>query len=88
MTELQVGMEFMYCFIIFYNSDYMTIYLFTGRIAALNMVGKPTEVKSVPFFWTVQFGKSIRYTGFGLGYDDIVIHGDLDELKFIAYYTK
>uniref|UniRef100_A0A672JIY8 Apoptosis inducing factor mitochondria associated 4 n=1 Tax=Salarias fasciatus TaxID=181472 RepID=A0A672JIY8_SALFA len=35
-----------------------------GRVAALNMLNKPTKIESVPFFWTVLLGKSIRYTGF------------------------
>lgn len=35
----------------------------SGRVAALNMLKKPTKLESVPFFWTVLFGKSIRYTG-------------------------
>lgn len=26
--------------------------------------------------------------GYGPGYDDIVVHGDLDQPKFVAYYTK
>lgn len=34
-----------------------------GRTAALNMLGQNTPVTSVPFFWTVLFGKSLRYTG-------------------------
>jgi NADPH-dependent 2,4-dienoyl-CoA reductase/sulfur reductase-like enzyme len=34
-----------------------------GHIAALNMVGKPTEIQTVPFFWTMLFGKGIRYAG-------------------------
>lgn len=36
---------------------------FTGRIAALNMLEKPTELSSVPFYWTVLLGKTIRYAG-------------------------
>ncbi|KAK3084850.1 hypothetical protein FSP39_020165 [Pinctada imbricata] len=59
-----------------------------GHTAALSILGKPEQIKSVPFFWTVQYGKSIRYTGYGPGYDDVVVHGDLDALKFVAYYTK
>jgi len=57
-------------------------------VAALNLVGKVTDIKSVPFFWTVVCGKSLRYTGYGVGYDDIYIHGNLDELKFAAFYFK
>lgn len=34
-----------------------------GRIAGLSIAGKAKEIHSVPYFWTVQYGKSIRYTG-------------------------
>ena len=26
--------------------------------------------------------------GYGDGFDDVVIQGDLDDLKFVAFYTK
>ncbi|XP_059224331.1 apoptosis-inducing factor 3 isoform X2 [Stomoxys calcitrans] len=57
-----------------------------GRIAALNMVGKTTEeLRAVPFFFTMLFGKGFRYSGYGK-YNDVVIEGDLDNLKFVAYF--
>ncbi|XP_012680667.2 apoptosis inducing factor mitochondria associated 4 [Clupea harengus] len=59
-----------------------------GRIAGLSMVKKPTEINSVPFFWTVLLGKSIRYTGYGQGYTDIVFKGKVEERKFLAFYLK
>uniref|UniRef100_A0A8D2QR92 Apoptosis inducing factor mitochondria associated 3 n=1 Tax=Zosterops lateralis melanops TaxID=1220523 RepID=A0A8D2QR92_ZOSLA len=59
-----------------------------GRIAALNMLAHGTEISTVPYLWTAMFGKSIRYAGHGEGFDDVVIQGDLDELKFVAFYTK
>jgi NADPH-dependent 2,4-dienoyl-CoA reductase/sulfur reductase-like enzyme len=59
-----------------------------GRVCGLNIAGVTTDIQSVPFFWTVVCGKSIRYCGYGAGFDDIVIHGDLAELKFTAFYTK
>ena len=37
-----------------------------GRVVGSNMVASPGDmipVKSVPFFWTQQYGKSLRYTG-------------------------
>lgn len=58
-----------------------------GATAARNMLGQKVVVRSVPFFWTVLFGKSLRYTGHGK-YDDVVISGDLDGLAFIAYYCQ
>uniref|UniRef100_A0AAY4BMS7 Rieske domain-containing protein n=1 Tax=Denticeps clupeoides TaxID=299321 RepID=A0AAY4BMS7_9TELE len=59
-----------------------------GRVAALGMMGRSVEIKTVPYFWTAMFGKSIRYAGYGDGFDDVVIQGDLDDLKFVAFYTK
>ena len=59
-----------------------------GRNAALNVAGQKTVLRSVPFFWTVQFGKSIRYAGYAGSYDDIVYDGKVDEGNFVAYYCK
>ena len=43
---------------------------------------------TVPFFWTAQFGKNLRYAGHALGYDDVIIDGDLEALKFLAVYAR
>uniref|UniRef100_A0A8C7DGM9 AIF family member 3 n=1 Tax=Oncorhynchus kisutch TaxID=8019 RepID=A0A8C7DGM9_ONCKI len=59
-----------------------------GRAAALGMMGRPTEIKTVPYFWSAMFGKSLRYAGYGDGFDDVIIQGDVDELKFVAFYTR
>nr|XP_046267322.1 apoptosis-inducing factor 3 isoform X2 [Scatophagus argus] len=59
-----------------------------GRIAALNMLDKQTELNSVPFYWTVQLGKTIRYAGYGEGYTEIVMKGKLEDKKFLALYIK
>ncbi|XP_031136665.1 apoptosis-inducing factor 3 [Sander lucioperca] len=59
-----------------------------ARIAALNMLDKPTELSSVPFYWTVLLGKTIRYAGYGEGYTDIVIKGKFEDRKFLALYIK
>ena len=34
-----------------------------GRVAAKNMLGKKEAFNSIPFFWTVLHGKSLRYCG-------------------------
>ena len=34
-----------------------------GRVAAKNMIGKKETFNSIPYFWTVLFGKSLRYCG-------------------------
>lgn len=56
-----------------------------GRVAALNMLNIDTPVESVPFFWTLLFGKSIRYCGYGK-WHSLRIEGDVNELKFVAFY--
>lgn len=57
-----------------------------GRIAAINMVGNAVqELRAVPFFFTMLFGKGFRYSGYG-SYLDVVIEGDLENLKFVAYF--
>lgn len=34
-----------------------------GHVAARNMLGREEAFSSIPFFWTVMFGKSLRYCG-------------------------
>ncbi|XP_072397902.1 apoptosis-inducing factor 3-like [Diabrotica undecimpunctata] len=58
-----------------------------GRIAALNMIGKKTALKTVPYFWTKLGPLSIRYCGFGV-YDDIIYTGDVENFKFVAFYLE
>uniref|UniRef100_A0A1A7WW18 Rieske domain-containing protein n=2 Tax=Iconisemion striatum TaxID=60296 RepID=A0A1A7WW18_9TELE len=59
-----------------------------GKVAALNMLKKTTNMESVPFFWTALAGKSIRYTGYGEGYTEILVKGRVEERKFLAFYVK
>jgi len=62
--------------------------MYQGSVAAHNIMGKATEVKSVPFFWTTQYGKSVRYAGHALSYDEIIFDGDVNELNFVGYYVR
>ncbi|PJF18030.1 hypothetical protein PSACC_02187 [Paramicrosporidium saccamoebae] len=63
-----------------------------GRIAGHNMVSKtPRKYDSVPFFFSVLFGKSVRYAGdVHMGYDAVHFEGDkqADPPVFAAYYIK
>ncbi|CAH3103418.1 unnamed protein product [Porites lobata] len=59
-----------------------------GLTAARNMLGRKEEINTIPFFWTSQYGKSIRYCGHAKSFDDVIIEGDVDEQKFTAYYVK
>lgn len=33
-------------------------------------------------------GQQLRYCGIGAGFDDTIVDGNLDELKFVVYYVK
>jgi len=59
-----------------------------GRIAAHNMVGKPTAFASVPFFWTTQFDVTLNYVGHTRGWDEIIFQGDVEKRDFLAFYVK
>ncbi|XP_073989012.1 apoptosis-inducing factor 3-like isoform X2 [Rhodnius prolixus] len=59
-----------------------------GKIAALNMMSVTTPLKTVPFFWTMLFGISFRYAGYAPSYNDTIVAGDVESLKFACYYCK
>ncbi|CAD8166108.1 unnamed protein product [Paramecium pentaurelia] len=59
-----------------------------GYVAALNILGRPTPLTDVPFFWTRQWDRTLAYSGVGQGFDEVIIDGDLNQQKFIAYYAK
>ena len=63
-----------------------------GRTAAKNMLGKNIPFNEIPYFWTMVFGKSLRYVGNvgseGATFDNVIIEGDLAKGEFVAYYTK
>lgn len=58
-----------------------------GHIAGKNMAGNETGLKAVPYFWTVLFGKSFRYSGYGTPHETRII-GNLDDLKFVAIFLN
>ncbi|MBA3921168.1 MAG: FAD-dependent oxidoreductase [Nostocaceae cyanobacterium] len=59
-----------------------------GRIAAYNMAGKPTKFRGVPVFWSMQYEFPLRYVGHATKWDEVIVDGDLQERKFIAFYIK
>lgn len=59
-----------------------------GSYAAFNMLGKFLPYGNTPFFWTRHYNKSMQYVGHCVGYDDIIVQGDVAAQKFIAYYVK
>jgi len=67
---------------------------YLGRVAGWNAAKcllsesfKPFD--TVPFFWTMQYGKSIRVVGsLAEGFEKFHLRGNPDELKFEIYYQS
>ena len=59
-----------------------------GRVAARAMLGQPARYEGVPVFWTIQYMKRLDYVGHASGEDKLVVRGDLEKPKFIAYYLR
>lgn len=59
-----------------------------GRVAARNMAGGSIRYEAVPVFWTIQYLKRLDYIGHAASWDDIVVHGSLEEPAFLVYYVK
>ncbi|CAG8530837.1 577_t:CDS:10 [Gigaspora rosea] len=61
----------------------------TGRAVAGIIAKKPPiPFKKIPYFWSNQLGKGIRYAGYASSFDDVIIQGSLEEFKFAAYYAR
>ena len=59
-----------------------------GRLAARNMLGQQRKYAAAPYFWTQQYGKSLRYAGHAEKWDDICYLGDVDKQDFLAFYIQ
>ncbi|HEX6072935.1 MAG TPA: FAD-dependent oxidoreductase, partial [Sphingomicrobium sp.] len=57
-----------------------------GQVAAANMLGASKRFDAVPFFWTEQFGVTIRYAGRASGWDTVVVEGSFKGGSLIARY--
>jgi NADPH-dependent 2,4-dienoyl-CoA reductase/sulfur reductase-like enzyme/nitrite reductase/ring-hydroxylating ferredoxin subunit len=57
-----------------------------GEVTAANMLGQKREFDSAPFFWSEQFGTSIRYVGHASSWDQVLVDGDIDSGEFIIRY--
>jgi NADPH-dependent 2,4-dienoyl-CoA reductase/sulfur reductase-like enzyme len=60
-----------------------------GRVAALSLMGqRDARLKTVPYFWSGFFGKSLRFAGHTKSPDNVLIDGDVLNFKFVAYYFE
>jgi NADPH-dependent 2,4-dienoyl-CoA reductase/sulfur reductase-like enzyme len=61
-----------------------------GRVAASAMadteLGERIAYTAVPYFWTRQYGTTLKYVGHAPKWDDVVIDGSLKDRDFTAYF--
>ncbi len=59
-----------------------------GRHVARAMMGSDEPYRRLPFFWTRQYGTSLKYYGFPGGHDSVRIDGSPGAGEFIAGYFR
>jgi NADPH-dependent 2,4-dienoyl-CoA reductase/sulfur reductase-like enzyme/nitrite reductase/ring-hydroxylating ferredoxin subunit len=59
-----------------------------GQVAARNILGYRERYDAIPFFWTQQFGVSLRYVGHAEKWDSIEIDGSLDAKNCAVSYKQ
>jgi NADPH-dependent 2,4-dienoyl-CoA reductase/sulfur reductase-like enzyme/nitrite reductase/ring-hydroxylating ferredoxin subunit len=60
-----------------------------GMHAARSMLGSQESYSAIPFFWSKQYGSSLRYLGYAPEFDRIVFRGSVADKFFLAgFYQK
>ena len=59
-----------------------------GQVAARNILGYRERYDVVPFFWTQQFGVSLRYVGYADKWDAVEIEGTLEANDCAVRYKQ
>lgn len=55
-----------------------------GMHAARCMLGAKGSYREVPFFWSKQYGSSLRFIGYAPKFDQVVFRGDVSDKTFLA----
>lgn len=55
-----------------------------ARVAARNMLGGEARFEAAPFYWTYHHSNRIELLGHPSSFDEVVVDGDADAMKFVA----
>lgn len=59
-----------------------------GRAAARSMLGKREPYSDVHWFWSDQYDCNAQYAGFHMGWDELVVRGNLEERNAVVFYLQ
>jgi 3-phenylpropionate/trans-cinnamate dioxygenase ferredoxin reductase subunit len=59
-----------------------------ATIAAATLLGKPSQTRTVPWFWSHQGDLRLQIAGLAAGYDDVVVRGEPDSERFSVLYYR
>ena len=69
--------------------EHWVVALEQGTNAAFNMLDKFVPYQGIPFFWTRMYNRSLQFIGNNaVGYKEVVIKGNMNKKKFLAYYIN
>lgn len=57
-----------------------------AKAAAAKICGQEKPYAALPWFWSDQYDIKLQIAGLSIGFDDIVIRGDMETEKFSAWY--
>ena len=57
-----------------------------GKAAAAAVCGEDKPFDAVPWFWSDQYDLKLQIAGLGIGYDETVLRGRMDDGSFSIYY--
>ena len=59
-----------------------------GTVAGNHMAGAPRSLMSIPYFWTNQAGKNLRYAGYHTRTDQMLFDGKPEAGDFLSFYIE
>jgi 3-phenylpropionate/trans-cinnamate dioxygenase ferredoxin reductase subunit len=59
-----------------------------GATIVANLLGKPEEHDTVPFFWSDQFDLKMQSVGHVSDYDRVVVRGSMEARAFVAFHLR